>query len=74
LLWEIAEVDRDPETACVLVGNADRLRLLTSSDNPLERQLAALLDGQTILAYETTEKGLRRFGRALRATLELAVA
>jgi hypothetical protein len=48
--------------------------LLTSSDNPLERQLAALLDGQTILAYETTEKGLRRFGRALRATLELAVA
>jgi hypothetical protein len=74
LLWEIAEVERDPETACVLVGNADRLRLLTSSDKPLERQLAALLDGQTILAYETTEKGLRRFGRALRATLELAVA
>ena len=74
LLWEIAEVERDPETACVLVGNAERLRRLESSESPLERRLVGLLDGQTILGYETTDRGLRRFGRALRATLELAVA
>ena len=74
LLWEISEVERDPETACVLVGNADRLRALESSEKPLERRLVTLLDGQTVLGYETSDRGLRCFGRALRATLELAVA
>ena len=73
LLWEIAEVERDATTACVLVGNADRLRSLGSSDEPLVRQLVALLDGRTVLAYETTKDGMRRFARALRATLEVAV-
>jgi hypothetical protein len=74
LLWEIAQVERDPETACVLVGNAERVRRLQTSTQPLDRQLVAVLDGRTILAYESTEPGLRRFGSALRATLERAVA
>jgi hypothetical protein len=74
LLWEIAEVVHDPETACVLVGHAEGLRDLEVIDTPLERQLVELLDGRTILAYETSEQGMQQFARALRATLEVAVA
>jgi hypothetical protein len=73
LLWEIAEVVRDSSTACVLVGHAEGLRALEVIDTPLERRLAELLDGRTILAYETTEPGMKRFARALRAALEVAV-
>jgi hypothetical protein len=74
LLWEIAEVVHDPDTACVLVGHAEGLRDLEVIDTPLERQLVELLDGRTILAYETSEQGMQQFARALRATLEVAVA
>jgi hypothetical protein len=74
LLWEISEVVRDPETVCVLVGNAERLRALEVIDTPIEERLVALLDGRTILAYDTSEEGMQRFARALRATLELAIA
>jgi hypothetical protein len=73
LLWEIAEVVHDPSTACVLVGHAEGLRALEVIDTPLERRLVELLDGRTILAYETTESGMRRFARSLRAALEVAV-
>jgi hypothetical protein len=73
LLWEIAEVVRDPSTACVLVGHAEGLRALEVIDTPLERRLVELLDGRTILAYETTEPGMKRFARALRAALEVAI-
>lgn len=73
LLWEIAEVVRDPSTACVLVGHAEGLRDLEVIDTPLERRLVELLDGRTILAYETTKPGMKRFARALRAALEVAV-
>jgi hypothetical protein len=72
LLWEISEVVHDPATACVLVGQADRLRSFGARDEPLRRRLGELLDGRTILAYETTEQGMKRFARALRATLEVA--
>lgn len=72
LLWEISEVARDPSTACVLVGHAEGLRELEVIDTPLERRLVELLDGRTILGYETTEPGMERFARALRATLEVA--
>lgn len=74
LLWEISEVVRAPKTACVLVGQADRLQSLASSDEPLARRLAELLGGRAILAYQTDERELQRFARALRATLEGAVA
>ena len=74
LLWEISEIAQDPATACVLVGRADRLHSLESSDDPLQERLAELLDGRTILAYETTDQGMKRFARALRATLEVATS
>jgi hypothetical protein len=74
LLWEIAEVAEDPSTACVLVGHAEGLRALDVIDTPLEQQLVELLDGRTILAYETSEQGTTRFANALRATLEIAVS
>jgi len=74
LLWEVAEVVEDPSTACVLVGHAEGLRALDVIDTPLERRLVELLDGRTILAYETTEQGMTRFANALRATLEAAVS
>ena len=74
LLWEIAEVVEDPSTACVLVGHAEGLRALDVIDTPLEQQLVELLDGRTILAYETSEQGMTRFANALRATLEVAVS
>lgn len=73
LLWEVAEVVHDPARACVVVGQADRLRSFETRDEPLARRLGELLDGRTILAYETTEQGMKRFARALRATLEIAV-
>jgi hypothetical protein len=73
LLWEIAEVVQDPSTACVLVGHAEGLRELEVIDTPLERRLVELLDGRTILGYETTEPGMERFAQSLRAALEVAV-
>ena len=72
LLWEIAEVVHDPTRACVLVGQANRLRSFEARDGPLPQRLGELLDGRTVLAYETTEQGMKRFARALRATLEVA--
>ena len=74
LLREIAEVVEDPSTACVLVGHAEGLRALDVIDTPLEHRLVELLDGRTILAYETTEQGMTRFADALRGTLEVAVS
>jgi hypothetical protein len=74
LLWEIAEVLEDPSTACVLVGHSEGLRALDVIDTPLEQRLVELLDGRTILAYETSEQGMKRFANALRATLEVAVS
>jgi hypothetical protein len=74
LLWEVAEVVEDPSTACVLVGHAEGLRALDVIDTPLEQRLVELLDGRTILAYETTEQGMTRFANALRAALEAAVS
>ena len=74
LLWEITEVVEDRSTSCVLVGHAEGLRALDVIDTPLEQRLVELLDGRTILAYETTEQGMTRFAKALRATFEVAVS
>lgn len=74
LLWEIAEVVENKSTACVLVGHAEGLVALDVIDTPLEQRLVELLDGRTVLAYETSEQGMARFAHSLRATLEGAVA
>jgi hypothetical protein len=74
LLWEIAEVVENKSTACVLVGHADGLRALDVIDTPLEQRLVELLNGRTILGYETSEQGMTKFANALRATLEVAVS
>lgn len=74
LLWEIAEVVENKSTACVLVGHAEGLRALDVIDTPLEQRLVELLNGRTILGYETSEQGMTKFANALRATLEVAVS
>jgi hypothetical protein len=79
LLWEIEEVTTDPNLHFVLVGSLDRVRSLADMNAPpvpggLGERLAALLDGREVLAYATDRRGMKRFARALRASLEIAAA
>lgn len=71
LLWEIRTLLPVMGKRCVLVGRFD---LLTRQD-PAGRTIIASpmahdIDGHDVLAYRTDTKGIRRFSRALRATIE----
>ena len=71
LRWEISTLLPVMGSRCVLVG---RLDLLTTQvrdgrtvfSSPLERDI----DGHEVLAYRPDKAGVRRFSRALRATIE----
>lgn len=71
LRWEINTLLPVMGRRCILVG---RLDLLTTQvqdgrtvfSSPLERDI----DGHEVLAYRTDESGVRRFSRALKATIE----
>lgn len=78
LLWEVETLRRQPDTTWVLIGERDHVEAL--ADGRMEggptdaavRQLALLLDGETVLAYEDGRRAIRRFARALRASLDAA--
>jgi hypothetical protein len=75
LLWEIQALTERSGPRCVFVGEINRISGLTGSSmngrppTSVEERLLNLLDGREVLAYETGRRGMRRFARALRATL-----
>ena len=72
VLWELEELITRHDGRYVLIGQHDRVAALAARDpglTPVERRLAALLDGREVLAYTVDRRGLRRFARALRGTL-----
>jgi hypothetical protein len=72
VLWEIDHLQRSLGGRCVYVGERDRLGALTTSPEPgsVEAEVQERLQGISVLAYTTDKAGVRRFTRALRATLE----
>lgn len=76
LLWELDLLARQPGTTCVFVGEqADLQRLSAAADqgsDPAASRLAALLAGHEVLTYSTDRRGIRRFARELRLTLQCA--
>ena len=71
VVWEIDELRQRFGDDCVFVGQHDRL--VTMADRQgitaAESRLMDRLAGREVLAYTTDPAGLRRFARALRATL-----
>jgi hypothetical protein len=69
--WEIRTLLPAMGTRCILVG---RLDLLTqhypAARTLVPSPLARDIDGHDILAYQADDPGIRRFSRALRATIE----
>ena len=72
VLWEIDHLQHELGGRCVYVGERDRLVPLSTVPAPgsIEEEVQRRLDGISVLAYTTDPKGVRRFTRALRATLE----
>jgi hypothetical protein len=72
VLWEIDHLQQELGDRCVYVGERDRLAALSSVPAPgsVEEEVQQRLDGISVLAYTADPKGVRRFTRALRATLE----
>ena len=79
LLWEVETLRRDPSARWVLIGDHARLDGLAASQHgpgatdPVVQRLAVLLDGESVLAYRAGRRSMRRFARALRASLDAAV-
>jgi hypothetical protein len=70
LIWEIEELRTRTRTKCVYICEHRRAEEITSSSSqPIEEQLARLLELDEILAYITDRRGRRRFARALRGKL-----
>jgi hypothetical protein len=72
LLWEIEQLALIPNIRCIFIGQKDRLldvRASSPSMSP-ETALSHFLDGARVLGYDLDARGVGRFTRALRATLE----
>jgi hypothetical protein len=78
LLWELDLLAQRPGTTCVFVGEqADLLRLAAGArlgSDPAAARLAALLAGREVLTYSADRRGIRRFARELRLTLQCATS
>lgn len=77
LLWEIATLKPGGPRRWILVGRLDRLAHLSGAAHGpepragLRERLGSLLDGEEVLAYESTSPGdMKRFAATLRAWLE----
>lgn len=76
LLWEIQELTGGLGAKCVFVGQYDRVSRLSENaeeaPSPLsiDGRLAALLEGEEVLAYTSGRRGMKRFARALRNKLQ----
>jgi hypothetical protein len=74
LAWEIEELRGRLGTRCVFIARHDRALPLAAAGTavpraPMERRVAYLLEGESILAYTSDRRGMRRFARALREKL-----
>lgn len=74
LLWEVESLRPGYRSRWVLIGEEDSVRQLShpgeSDPGSLAQRLAAFLDGESILAYESEERGdIKRFVRLLRRRL-----
>jgi hypothetical protein len=77
LLWEISTLKPDCGNRWILTCETGRVADLANGAGTAgqARQLAHLLDGQDVLAYDTdSRKSLRQFARALRASCERIAA
>lgn len=71
LRWEITTLLPALGRRCVLVGSLDALtRTLPDGRTVMDTPLARDIDGHEILAYRSDSRGLRRFAKALRGTIE----
>ncbi|MFS8096209.1 hypothetical protein LFM09_03630 [Lentzea alba] len=74
LSWEINTLLPTLGHRCVLVGRLDVLtRTLPDGRTVVDGQLARDIGGHEILAYRPDPRGLRRFAKALRGTIESRV-
>lgn len=74
LRWEINTLLPALGRRCVLVGRLDQLTTtLPNGRTIMNSSLARYLDGHEILAYRPDSRGLRRFAKALRGTIESRV-
>jgi hypothetical protein len=73
LLWEIETVRSDKHARWILVGEEDHLAELTTGNRQKltaeQKGLLRLVDGEEVLAYSMEPSALRRFTRALAASL-----
>ena len=69
---EITELMNRMAQRCVYIGQYERVAHLAepAPTDSVSGQLQAIIDGQQVLAYTTDRPGIRRFARALRATLD----
>jgi hypothetical protein len=72
VLWEIRLLSEELRRRCVFVVHRDQAEYLArpAKAGSVDAQLQTLIDGCQVLAYTTDDRGVRRFTRALRATLE----
>jgi hypothetical protein len=71
LHWEISTLLPIYGRRCVFVGAADLVARPDANGQPVfVSPLANVLDGQVVLAYTGDKAGIKRFARALRATIE----
>lgn len=71
LHWEISTLLPIYGRRCVFVGAAPLIAQRDANGQPVfVSPLANILDGQVVLAYTTDKAGVKRFSRALRATVE----
>ena len=76
LLREIQELTGGLGAKCVFVGQYDRVIQLSEnaeeapSSLSVDGRLAALLDGEEVLAYTSGRRGMKHFARALRSKLQ----
>lgn len=73
LLWEIRELARQERAKWVLVCAADSVTALRQHpDDPQQRALIALLDGEEVLLYGTGPAEVEEFARSLRNMFDRA--
>lgn len=71
LRWEITTLLPVLSRRCVFVGSSDRIVEQGNDGRPVfSSPLAPDIDGHDVLAYRTDRAGMKRFSRALRATIE----
>jgi hypothetical protein len=70
LVWEIVDMLDRFGGRCVFVGEAGRLAAMRAASTTEYATLSELLSESCVLAYDTSRRGIRRFTRALHATLE----